>query len=436
MTDRDDTESAGTLRGPRHAAPRVSVRSRIRGRAMAIAAVPTALIVGAAYSPTPLAVADTQADKTCASAPDTVLGETPVPKSEIGVQPAPSATATAKPTRTVTRTVTPTATPTGTPVATASTKVKLPVPSATAKPAEAAPNAAAEPAAPSGTTEPEPSATATATAAADPHGIIGDILDGILDPGGRSPSPTPSSAPATHGPTARPSDTPAPAATPASGAAASQASTSAAPAASTGAATADASPTSSPSPSPSSSPSGADSGCMVDARSVDAEAAPAEDVVPDQSWTLRSSKLALHGSVFNGVYDVRTPTGTKRVLKFTTASVDIGDLDMSTVMSKDHSFHVKGAPGSTSTMRNGPVTMYVESLSGHLSAVYGLPVPVDLGEITLTPDTLPKWLWDLIGAVPLPLDITLDDAEAVQAGQFGGTLKIPGMNLYQDETPY
>ncbi|MFD0529939.1 hypothetical protein ACFQ1I_29160 [Kitasatospora arboriphila] len=151
---------------------------------------------------------------------------------------------------------------------------------------------------------------------------------------------------------------------------------------------------------------------------------------------LHSSKLALHGSVFNGVYDVKTPTGSKRVLKFTTASVDIGDLDMSTIEVKDKTFHVKAAPNTTSTMRNGPITMYVESLSGHLSAIYGLPIPIDLGEITLTPDTLPKWLWDLIGSVPIPLDITLDKAKAVQAYQFGGTLKIPGMHLFNDDQPY
>ncbi|GJF35050.1 hypothetical protein KNE206_77500 [Kitasatospora sp. NE20-6] len=158
--------------------------------------------------------------------------------------------------------------------------------------------------------------------------------------------------------------------------------------------------------------------------------------MPEQNWTLRSSKLALHGSVFNGVYDVRTPTGTKRVLKFTTASVDIGDLDMSTIEVKGKTFHVQAAPNTTSTLRNGPITMYVESLSGHLSAIYGLPIPIDLGEITLTPDTLPKWLWDLIGTVPVPLDLTLDDAKAVQAGQFGGTLKIPGMHLFNDDAPY
>ncbi|WP_441250197.1 hypothetical protein [Kitasatospora sp. McL0602] len=175
---------------------------------------------------------------------------------------------------------------------------------------------------------------------------------------------------------------------------------------------------------------------MVDTRALAARPTDGAHVVPEQNWTLRSTRLALHGSVFNGVYDVRTPSGTKRVLKFTTASVDIGDLDMSTIEVPGKTFHVKSAPGSTSTMRNGPVTMYVESLSGHLAEVLGLPIPIDLGEITLTPDTLPEWLYDLISTVPIPLDLTLTGAKAVQAGQFGGTLKIPGMRLFNDDTPY
>ncbi|WP_405011523.1 hypothetical protein [Kitasatospora sp. NBC_01539] len=417
MTDRDDS-----LPGPRHAAPRVSVRSRIRGRAMAMAAVPTALIVGAAYTPTTPAVAETQAGKACASAPDTVLDETPVPKSEIAVQPTRPASATSVPTTVPTATKGPTATPSPTSSAT----VKLPVPTSTATAAK--PNAVAAPAAAS------PSATADTQA----HGLIGDILDGILHPGGQSPAPTatPSTATPTKAPAAEtttPAAAPKPTATQA--VAPRAAASSAAPTVSASASAskaASAAPTASATPSPSAT----GPNCLVDTSGAKAAAAPGGDVVPDQNWTLRSSKLALHGSVFNGVYDVRTPTGTKRVLKFTTASVDIGDLDMSTIEVKGKTFHVQAAPGTTSTMRNGPITMYVESLSGHLSAVYGLPIPIDLGEITLTPDTLPKWLWDLIGTVPIPLDLTLDDAKAVQAGQFGGTLKIPGMHLFNDDAPY
>ncbi|WP_428320653.1 hypothetical protein [Kitasatospora sp. LaBMicrA B282] len=179
----------------------------------------------------------------------------------------------------------------------------------------------------------------------------------------------------------------------------------------------------------------------MDTSKVAASGVQSGDVVPDQNWTLKSSKLALYGAVFGGVYEVHTPTTTKRVLKFTVSSVGIGDLDMSTIENTGHgstppeTFHVKGAPGSTSTMVDGPITMYVESLSGELSNLYGIPLP-PLGTITLTPDTLPQWLYDLIGAVPIPLDITMTGVTAIQAGQFGGTLSIPGMHMYNDTQPY
>ncbi|MER5864204.1 hypothetical protein [Kitasatospora sp. NPDC002040] len=388
MTDRDEQPGA-RLPGPRHAAARRT--SRLRGRAFALAAVPTALLMGAI--PT-LASADTP--KNCASAPDAILEETPVPKSEITPLP-------------------------GTP--------GLP----TAPPAPA-PSGSATATAPVGT--PSPAATATERASRGtvrPNGIIDDIVD-ILVPSKpvKSPSPSQSSTPAGAGrstaptvpavpqnpvPAAAPSATPQP--TPSA-----RTSGSAAPGKKP---KAGASTTASPS---------ADPNCAVDTRSLKAAKAAPGHVVPEQNWTLRSTRLALHGSVFNGVYDVRTPSGTKRVLKFTTASVDIENLDMSTIQIPGLTFHVKSRPGSTSTMRQGPVTMYVESLSGHLAEVIGLPIPIDLGEITLTPDTLPRWLWDLLSTVPIPLDLTLTQAKAVQAGQFGGNLTIPGMRLFNDTTPY
>lgn len=394
MTDRDEAADL-RLPGPRHAAPRRS--SRLRGRAFALAAVPTALLMGAI--PT---LASAESPKNCASAPDTVLEEIPVPKSELTPLPG---------------------TP-GLPGAEASTPATVPT----------APAGSASATAPVGT--PSPSGTASERASRGtvrPNGIIDDIVDVLLPPK-PSNSPTPSPSSTSKAPTATPSPiivaprAVAPAAVPSA-----TASATARPSGSAKSSGASAKPKAAGSAS--ASPS-ADPNCAVDTSSVKALKSTPGHVVPEQNWTLRSTRLALHGSVFNGVYDVKTPTGTKRVLKFTTASVDIENLDMSTIQIPGLTFHVKSKPGSTSTMRQGPVTMYVESLSGHLAEVLGLPIPIDLGEITLTPDTLPKWLWDMLSTVPIPLDLTLTGAKAVQAGQFGGTLKIPGMHLFNDTTPY
>ncbi|MDH6128022.1 hypothetical protein [Kitasatospora sp. GP82] len=429
MSDRDEGAVA-RVAGPRHAAPRVKVRSRLRGRAVAIAAVPTALLMGTIPS---IAMADVQKDKGCATAADTVLEETPVPKSEITPVPDPKPTST--------KAARPSEQPTAQPDS--QTQQPAPVSTPTTVPS---PTVSA-----TATTHPRPqqaAATTSPTPKADsvgPAGILDDILDPILHLGShRSPTPTPAPTPkATSAPS--PSATPGPppaktrvpeAETPA----AESPSPSSSPSASDSE-TASPAPSGSPTATPSSSPSPSASptknpNCQVDTRALSAGKAEPNRLVPEQNWTLHSSTLGLYGAKFYGLVDVRTQTTTKRVLKFVVDRVDIGDLDMSTLEGNGMTFHVKGAPGSTSTMRDGEVTMYVERLSGHLSKILGLPLPIDLGEITLTPDTLPQWLYDLIGSVPIPLDLEMKQVTAVQAGQFGGTLSIPGMQMYNDNLPY
>ncbi|MDH6704974.1 hypothetical protein P3T27_001682 [Kitasatospora sp. MAA19] len=471
-------------RSGRHAAPRTPVRVRLRGRALAMAAVPTALLMAAAYTPNP-AVAES--GKACGTAPaavpDVAPLETPVPKSELPEPPpgpaaAPSTGPSAIPTQT------PTTGPAQQPSAPAGT------PTATATPTGAATAPTTPPATRSAATGGSGTASAVYQGGADGPGtasragLIDDLVGGIdhlLNPGAPpSPSssaksaataPTTTQAPAPTAPAPR-AGTPAqpqapttgapadgqPAAQPPAGGAGDrtpagdQASPTAPPSADGGAtgkpsgkaspkttpsaaASGSATPSTAASGTPSASPS-ANPNCAVDTRGLTAGAPATGDVVPEQNWTLQTSRLGLHGAVFHGVYDVRTPTGTKRVLKFVVDSVDIENLDMSTLEGNGKTFHVQGARGSTSTMRKGPVTMYVERLSGHLSKLLGLPIPIDLGEITLTPDTLPRWLYDLIGSIPIPLDLELTGVTAKQAGQFGGTLTIPGMHLFNDDAPY
>ncbi|MFI9361248.1 hypothetical protein ACIG5E_09315 [Kitasatospora sp. NPDC053057] len=470
-------------RSGRHAAPRTPVRVRLRGRALAMAAVPTALLMAAAYTPNP-AVAESAAGKPCGNAPVTVPDvapiETPVPKSELPEPPpAPSGTPGTSGTATTGAPSTgpssvPTTTPTQAPTSAPSTAPVKPPAAGTASTPPVARSAATGG---SGAVSAVYQGSGNGTATASRAGLIDDIVGGInhlLDPGS-SATPTPSATPSATpqvpaapaprvGTPAQPAQSQAPAVgaqqaappaaqssgkqssggqssgaqpsagQPSPGATASggKSSTKAAPSA-TPSADAPATPaaTATPSASPTANPN-----CDVDARNLTAGAASSEQVVPLQNWTLQSSRLGLHGAAFHGVYDVKTPTGTKRVLKFVVNTVDIENLDMSTLEGNGVTFHVQGAPGSTSTMRNGQVTMYVERLSGHLSKLLGLPIPIDLGEITLTPDTLPRWLYDLIGSVPIPLDLELTGVTAKQAGQFGGTLHIPGMHMFNDNAPY
>ncbi|MGP3972666.1 hypothetical protein ACTWQF_01285 [Streptomyces sp. 8N114] len=140
------------------------------------------------------------------------------------------------------------------------------------------------------------------------------------------------------------------------------------------------------------------------------EQTPAQ--VPNDPWYLEASSLTLKGLDYEGVVNIRTPNGkTKQALKFTADAVDIGDLHQ-LVKDRGLTYHVEAAKGSTSTIRGGKVTMYTEELKGNL---FGL-IP-----ITFTPET------------PPPLNVPyayFTDVSVKQAGQFGGTLTVPGLHQH------
>ncbi|KOU62178.1 hypothetical protein ADK57_25260 [Streptomyces sp. MMG1533] len=73
--------------------------------------------------------------------------------------------------------------------------------------------------------------------------------------------------------------------------------------------------------------------------------------------------------------------------------------------------------------------MCVESLTGTLSGLEGVPLPPVL-RLHLAPDTVPEWLYDTVGKLDLKLQLGLDDADIDQAGQVGGELVIPGIHGY------
>ncbi|MFJ6083466.1 hypothetical protein ACIQI8_18915 [Streptomyces sp. NPDC092369] len=167
----------------------------------------------------------------------------------------------------------------------------------------------------------------------------------------------------------------------------------------------------SPSPSPSSSTDADDCPTATDDESGVDNKVP----VADDPWYLNASSLLLKGADYQGVVEVKTANGTKKkVLKYVISSgTDIGDLHQ-TVNDEQSgkTYHVQAAKGSTSTITGGDTTMYTESISGNL---FGL-IP-----ITFSPDN------------PPPLNIPLiyfTNVKVVQAAQFGGTLHVPGMHVY------
>lgn len=167
------------------------------------------------------------------------------------------------------------------------------------------------------------------------------------------------------------------------------------------------------SPSPSASATTDTSDCPV---ATDAEGGVDNRVLlPDDPWYLNASSLLLKGADYQGIVKVKTASGKiKRVLKYVISDgTDIGDLHQ-TVDDKQSgkTYHVQAGKGTTSTIRDGKTIMYTESISGNL---------LGLIPITFDPDN------------PPPLNIPLiyfTKVKVVQAGQFGGTLTVPGLHQY------
>ncbi|MFF8654574.1 hypothetical protein [Streptomyces huasconensis] len=150
--------------------------------------------------------------------------------------------------------------------------------------------------------------------------------------------------------------------------------------------------------------------CVVE-KKVDGKAEQAPAPIPNQPWHLEASSLTLKGADYQGVVNLTMPDGrTKQALKYVVQKTDIGDLHQIVEGPAGKKYHVEAAKGSTSTIRDGETTMYTERISGKL---FGL-IP-----ITFDPEH------------PPPLNIPLiyfTDVTVQQAGQFGGNLTIPGLH--------
>ncbi|MFE2973967.1 hypothetical protein [Streptomyces sp. NPDC059258] len=414
-------------KGPRHAAPRKSLLTKLHlpsgKKALALAAMPTAVFVGMGLTPK-LALADDAADIPFAPGPCVTRSDEPSESESPEATPSPSATAKDE----AGKDAKPGATATPKPSASGSASDadkgadKGKDPSADAKPDEDADKSAQS-------AEEKPSATPTPTKSKNPLDPLGlgdalkDLFDGpdkdkaedeekaedkAEEPASPSPSPT-TKAPK---PSEKPKD----------------------PAKETTDKTADAIREAAEKAGKDVEeldedakgldpkkdediPDGAKPRFPCPERDADALAAaelePGIPLLPSDPWTLESTLLTLNGLDYHGIVEVKKADGSiKKVLKFTAGSIDIKDLHQLTVGPAGTTGHVKSRPGSTSTIRNGEVTMYTEELKGNL---FGL-IP-----ITFSPET------------PPPLNVPFaffTKVKVTQAGQFGGTLTVPGLNNY------
>lgn len=402
--DEGDGARAKATPGPRHAAPRKSLLTKMHvpaGKAVALAAMPTAVLMGMGFTPH-LAQADepktpfkpgpcvTQSDSPSDSGKDAAgaKGDQPTPTTS------PSASAPAKGDQ-----PNPSASP------------SAPTHKATTKPTPA-------------TSSPSPSATPKPSPTSSTPDLLGlgGLLNGLLGGGSSTPAPAPTTkaptpAPTTTAPKADPTPSGSPSASGGdSGKGAGDVLKKVTKALTDTAGTPSPSATGKAASGPSTDASGDPKAYPCPA--YDAKALAAADVetgiplLPDAPWTLKSSRLTLRGLQYHGIVKVRTWNGTvKDVLKFTAGQVDIGDLDQFVEGPNNSHTEVRAAAGSTSTIRNGTVTMYTESLSGNLLGL----IPITFSPKAPPPLTLPETFFTGV--------------TVVQAGQFGGDLHVPGMQV-------
>ncbi|MGW3628569.1 hypothetical protein ACWD7F_00130 [Streptomyces sp. NPDC005122] len=416
--------------GPRHAAPRKPLFTRFHvpaGKAVAIAAMPTAVLMGMGFTPT-LA----QADDHSSSKSLTIDEYKKCVEAMTGSKDGKDASAT------------PTPSASSSAGSTASPGTTEPASSASASPDKtSSPDSGSDDKAGS---DPTPSASKSAQSgsgtggdekpAATPSassggggllGAVGDAITGVLTGGSgstASSTPTPSATPSASA-SASAGDTQDKGASGTVKDAAGKVTdtvkkavkdttdTATKAAEDTTKAVKDATDAATSSPSPSASATTDLSDCPV---ATDAEGGVDNRVLlPDNPWYLNASSLLLKGADYQGVVKVKTASGKiKRVLKYVISDgTDIGDLHQ-TVNDEQSgkTYHVQAGKGTTSTIRDGKTVMYTESISGNL---------LGLIPITFDPDN------------PPPLNIPLiyfTKVKVVQAGQFGGTLTVPGLHQY------
>ncbi|MEU9461225.1 hypothetical protein [Streptomyces sp. NPDC048312] len=404
-------EDSGTRGGPRHAAPRKSLLTKLHipaGKAFALAAMPTAVFVGMGLTPK-LALADDSSDIPFAPGPCVTRSDEP---SE---EPSPSASKPASPS--------PSATDSGDKGASATPKPSA-SPSASESVKPEARTKAAEADAPAAT----PSASPTPTKSRnplDPLGV-GDALRDLFDgPDKETASPSPSASTASPKPSAtdtaeKPAKKPVEKATDAAKETADKTAAAireAAGQAGKSVKELDDSVKGLDAKKDEDIPDGAKE--RFPCPTADPKALAAADLetgiplLPTDPWILESSMLTLNGLDYKGIVEVKTYDGkVKKALKFTASSIDIDNLHQKTVGPAGTTTHVEARKGSKSTIRNGTVTMYTEELKGNL---FGL-IPV-----TFSPET------------PPPLNVPFaffTKVKVTQAGQFGGSLKVPGLHNY------
>jgi len=178
-------------------------------------------------------------------------------------------------------------------------------------------------------------------------------------------------------------------------------------------------PTSTTSPSSSSS---ATATSTTTATTSTTSATPSPPALPagTRVWTLTSPSIAMSGLKYLGVVSATVGAKTIKVLKFTADSVKIKDLVQTADIGGGHKIVTSAAPGSTSTITGGTITMLTAEIKGTavVTVIPGLPpikLPIDYTA------TSPPLL--------TPAEVTFENVTVTNTDQSGGVLTIPGAKI-------
>lgn len=147
---------------------------------------------------------------------------------------------------------------------------------------------------------------------------------------------------------------------------------------------------------------------------------------PGREWTLTASTLTLRGARYHGIVEQDVAGRPVKTLHFTLDALEVTDLVQRGELPNGKDVRVAGAPGSTSTVTEGPIEIFTRELTGTLS-VAGFP----LARITLSAETLALADVDL-SFLRLP-DLTFRDAIVRNVYMAGGTLRIPGASVVLED---
>lgn len=397
VTHGTDVDESRGRTGPRHAAPRKPLFTRFHvpaGKAIALAAMPTAVLMGMGFTPT-LARADEQPTAKSLTAEEYKACVAAM-EDDASASASPSVTPSESSSDADSGEATPT------PSASADDSASGDAPSSDSgsdDAAEPTPTPSASKTTSSGSTggdsdkaTPTPSASASATE--ESGGLLETIGDAIVDvfTGGSDSASTSTSTESTDTTEAADSVTPTPTASPAATAEVADkdttdtttvkdttpkvtevlkdtTDTAAKATEKTTEAATKAAEAATASPSPSASATTNVDDCPAEA--TDDEGGVDNSIrLPDEPWTLQASSLLLKGADYQGIVKVRTADGSvKEVLKYViSGGTEIGDLHQ--IVKDEQSgktYHAEaGKNQPNSTIEGGKTIMYTESISGNL----------------------------------------------------------------------